>query len=181
MCLNLFTSVLVPALARPGRWEHHHTDHAVHRRARGECTRDADGLRTARTGPRPVPTLHTSPTAIPRYPACPTVRRGALGRERAEVSPRHAMPSPSKPIAGPGLRRGHGEAVMTVAVVTAVSGATWSIPSNSNASTGRIDAILQYSPQEHASGAVIAGGGGPPHHRGCSKKARFCSDRASSR
>ena len=45
---------------------------------------------------------HTSPTAIPRHPACPIVRCGALGRERAEISPRRAMPSPSKPIAGPG-------------------------------------------------------------------------------
>ena len=47
-------------------------------------------------------TPHTSPTAIPRHPACPIVRCGALGRERAEISPRRAMPSPSKPIAGPG-------------------------------------------------------------------------------
>ena len=72
---------------RPARLETPETPHS------GLRTRPADG-----SGATP----HTSPTAIPWHPACPIVRCGALGRERAEISPRRAMPSPSKPIAGPG-------------------------------------------------------------------------------
>ena len=54
---------------------------------------------------------------------------------------------------------------MTVTVVTAVFGHVVASEQDPKASTGRIDAISQYMPQEHASGAVAAGGGGPPDPR----------------
>ena len=41
----------------------------------------------------------------------------------------------------------------------------WSLPSSSNASADRIDAISQYMPQEHASGAVASGRDGLPDPR----------------
>ena len=77
------------------------------------------GVRPDPPADEPGVTLHARPVAIRWHPAGYVVRWGTLGPGPAEIAPRRAMPSPSKPIAGPGSHSGRDDRVV---VVTAVSG-----------------------------------------------------------